>query len=76
MAASEKMRRKKILEKAFTEVKRGGAEKLRLRTADSVVGLNEREILKITAKSPRSRSFNVKFKNNVSCDQCEKSFPI
>ena len=53
MAASEKMRRKKILEKAFTEVKRGGAKKLRLRTADSVVG-------------PRSRSFNVKFKNNVS----------
>ena len=63
MAASEKMRRKKILEKAFTEVKRAGAKKLRLRTADSAVG-------------PRSRSFNVKFKNNVSCDQCEKSFPI
>ena len=38
---------KKILEKAFTEAKSGGAKKLRLRTADSVVGLSEREI-KIT----------------------------
>ena len=54
-----------ILEKAFTEAKSGGAKKLRLRTADSVVGLSEREILKITTKSPRFRSFNVKFKNKT-----------
>ena len=54
---------KKILEKAFTEAKSGVAKKLRLRTADSFVGLREREILKITAKCLRFRSFNVKFKN-------------
>ena len=53
------------MEKAFTEAKSGGAKKLRLRTADSVVGLREREILKITAKSPRFRPFNVKFKNKA-----------
>ena len=32
---------------------------------DSVVGLSERKILKITAKSPRFRLFNVKFKNKA-----------
>ena len=53
------------MEKVFTEAKSGGAKKLRLRTADSVVGLSEREILKITTKSPRFRSFNVKFKNKA-----------
>ena len=53
------------MEKAFTEAKSGGAKKLRLRTADSVVGLSEREVLKITTKSPRFRSFNVKFKNKT-----------
>ena len=53
------------MEKAFTEAKSGGANKLRLRTADSVVGLSEREILKRTAKSPRFRPFNIKFKNKA-----------
>ena len=45
--------------------KSGGANKLRLRTADSVVGLSEREILKRTAKSTEFRPFNVKFKNKA-----------
>ena len=53
------------MEKAFTGAKSGGANKLRLRTADSVVGLSEREILKRTAKSTRFRPFNVKFKNKA-----------
>ena len=53
------------MEKAFTEAKSGGTKKLRLRTADSVVDLSEREILKITAKSPGFSSFNVKFKNKA-----------
>ena len=33
---------KKILEKAFWETKSGAAKKLRLRTAESFVGLSER----------------------------------
>ena len=53
------------MEKAFTGAKSGGANKLRLRTADSVVGLSEREILKRTAKSTEFRPFNVKFKNKA-----------
>ena len=56
---------KKYWKKVFTEAKSGGAKKLRLRTADNVVGLSEIEILKITAKSPRFRSFNIKFKNQA-----------
>ena len=57
-------RKKKIWKEAFTKAKSEGAKKLPLRT-DSVVGLSERKILKITAKSPRFRSFNVKFKNKA-----------
>ena len=53
------------MEKVFTEAKSGGAKKLRLRTADSVVGLSEREIIKVTAKSPGFRSLDVKFKNKA-----------
>ena len=53
------------MEKAFTEIKSGEAKKIWLRAADSVVGLSEKEILKVTAKSPRFRSFNVKFKNKA-----------
>ena len=37
------------------EAKSGGAKKLQLRTADSVVGLSEREILNLTAKIPTFR---------------------
>ena len=37
---------KKYWKKVFTEAKSGGAKKLRLRTADNVVGLSEREISK------------------------------
>ena len=55
---------KKNWKEAFTKAKSEGAKKLQLRT-DSVVGLSERKILKITAKSPRFRSFNVKFKNKA-----------
>ena len=47
------------------EAKSGGAKKLQLRTADSVVGLSEREILNLTAKIPTFRSFNFKFKNKA-----------
>ena len=47
------------------EAKSGGAKKLQLRTADSVVGLSEREILNLTAKIPTFRSFNFKFKNQA-----------
>ena len=53
------------MEKAFTEAKSGGVRKLQLRIADNVVGLSKREILKITTKSRRFRSFNVKFKNKA-----------
>ena len=53
------------MEKAFAEAKSGGAKKLRSRTADNFVGLSEREISKITAKSPIFRSFNIKFKSKA-----------
>ena len=53
------------MEKAFTEIKSGRAKKIRLRSPYSVVGLSEKEILKITAKSPGFRSFNIKFKNKA-----------
>ena len=53
------------MEKVSTESKSGGTKKLRLRTADSVAGLSEKDTLKIAAKSHRLRSFNLKFKNNA-----------
>ena len=49
--------------KALTEAKSGGAKELQLRIGESFVGLNEREILKITAKTPRFTSCNIKFKS-------------
>ena len=54
-----------IVEKAFKAAKSAGIKKLRLRTAESIAGLSEQRIFRITGKKLSYKVHNTRFRNKA-----------
>ena len=54
-----------IVDKAFKAAKSAGIKKLRLRTAESVVGVIEKRIYRITGKKLSYKFHNARFRNKA-----------
>ena len=54
-----------IVDKAFKAAKSAGIKKLRLRTGESIAGLSEKRISRITGKKLSYKVHNARFRNKV-----------